>query len=189
MAWFAEVAIFNLCNIWGIPSIVGRTPPSIRVSFDPFGPLSAVRVTVLSKPDEEEDVCKLLPGEGDFPSSDCDTSPLIRPIAGFRLTVFPLMVTGKSGVALLFFRSKGSKLSESPAGVANSWICRSFLRGSSPKCFQNLTKEVLFAFLFALSIRKLWAVMVLLQRLEPGLQSVHGTLLMAQGQKSSEHEA
>ena len=68
-------------------------------------------------------------------------------------------------------------------------MCRNFLRGSSPKYFRNLTEEVLFAFLFVLSIHKLWAVMVLLQRLEAGLQPVHGTLLMAQGQWRSEHKA
>ena len=67
-------------------------------------------------------------------------------------------------------------------------MCRSLLRGSSPKCFQNLTEEMLFAFLFALSIHRLWAVMVLLQHLDPGSQSVHDTILMAQGQKRSEHK-
>ena len=127
MAWFAEVAIFNLCNIWGIPAIVGRTPPSIRVSFDPFGPLSAVRVTVLSKPDEEEDVCKSLPVGVEFPSSNCDAFPPIRPIAGFRLTVLLLPVTGKSRWLYCFFRSKGSESLESPAGVADSRMRRSVL--------------------------------------------------------------
>ena len=65
----------------------------------------------------------------------------------------------------------------------------SFWQGSSPNLLRNFTKVVLFARLFALSIHKLRLVVVLLQRLEQGSQSVHGTLTMAQGQRRSEHDA